>query len=58
MIHMTPELHLQNHVATITLKRPDVANRLAPEDLPVIISHVQKINESDDVRVLVLRSEG
>ena len=55
---MTPELQLQNHVATITLKRPDVANRLAPEDLPVLIAHVQRINELDDVRVLVLRSEG
>ena len=55
---MTPELQLQNHVATITLKRPDVANGLAPEDLPVLIAHVQRINELDDVRVLVLRSEG
>ena len=55
---MTPDLHLQNHVATITLRRPDVANRLAPEDLPVIISHINTVNESDDVRVLVLRSEG
>ena len=55
---MTPELQLHNHVATITLKRPDVANRLAPEDLPVLIAHVQRINELDDVRVLVLRSEG
>lgn len=55
---MTPDLHLQNHVATITLRRPDVANRLAPEDLPVIISHINTVNDSDDVRVLVLRSEG
>ena len=55
---MTPELQLHNHVATITLKRPDVANRLAPEDLPVLIAHVQRVNELDDVRVLVLRSEG
>ncbi|QNP48305.1 enoyl-CoA hydratase/isomerase family protein [Diaphorobacter aerolatus] len=55
---MTPELHLHHHVATITLKRADVANRLAPEDLPVIISHVEEINASEDVRVLVLRSEG
>ncbi len=55
---MTPELSLQNHVATITLRRPDVANRLAPEDLPVLIAHVQQINQMDEVRVLVIRSEG
>lgn len=55
---MNPELTLQDHVATITLKRPDVANRLAPEDLPVLISHVQRIDRLDGIRVLVLRGEG
>ena len=55
---MTPDLHLQDHVATITLRRPDVANRLAPEDLPVLISHARRVNALDDVRVLVLRGEG
>ncbi|MDE2414469.1 MAG: enoyl-CoA hydratase/isomerase family protein [Comamonadaceae bacterium] len=55
---MKPDLNLQNHIATITLRRPDVANRLAPEDLPVLVSYVQRINALDDVRVLLLRSEG
>ncbi|WP_353233283.1 enoyl-CoA hydratase/isomerase family protein [Diaphorobacter ruginosibacter] len=55
---MTPELQVQNHVATISLRRPEVANRLAPEDLPVLIAHVQAVNQMDDVRVLVIRSEG
>ncbi|HRO54284.1 MAG TPA: enoyl-CoA hydratase/isomerase family protein [Alicycliphilus sp.] len=55
---MIPNLHLQDHVATITLRRSDVANRLAPEDLPVLISHVRRVNALDDVRVLVLCSEG
>lgn len=55
---MLPELSLQDHIATITLRRPEVANRLAPEDLPVLIAHVNEVNARDDIRVLVLRAEG
>jgi len=58
MKDMTPELNLQDHVATITLRRPEVANRLAPEDLPVIISHVRQVNVLEDIRVLVIRGAG
>lgn len=55
---MKPELHLQEPVAIITLRRPGVANRLAPEDLSVLMAHIQRINELDGMRVVVLRSEG
>jgi enoyl-CoA hydratase/carnithine racemase len=55
---MLPELSLQDHVATITLRRPQVANRLAPEDLPALIAHVNEANARDGIRVLVLRAEG
>ena len=55
---MIPHLELQNHVATITLRRPEVANKLSPEDLPALIAHIKTINERDDIRVAVLRSEG
>lgn len=55
---MKPELQLAGHVATITLKRPDAANKLAPEDLPELIAHVNRINEADSIRVVLLRSEG
>jgi len=55
---MKPVLHLQEPVATITFQRPGVANRLAPEDLPVLIEHIQRVNELDGVRVVVLRGEG
>lgn len=55
---MIPKLHYQDHIATITLQRPSVANRLAPEDLPVLIEYVERVNRREDVRVLVLRSEG
>lgn len=53
-----PRLDLQEHLAIITLQRPEVANKLAPEDLPVLISYMEEINRRDDIRVVVLRSEG
>ncbi|MEO7232315.1 MAG: enoyl-CoA hydratase/isomerase family protein [Polaromonas sp.] len=55
---MMPRLDLQEHLAIITLQRPEVANKLAPEDLPVLISYMEDINRRDDIRVVVLRSEG
>ena len=55
---MKPTLQLTEHVATITLRRPEVANKLAPEDLPVLIAHVETVNQNESVKVLVLRSEG
>lgn len=55
---MIPKLHYQDHIATITLQRPTVANRLAPEDLPVLMEYVEHVNQREEVRVLVLRSEG
>jgi len=55
---MLPRLDFQTHSATITLQRPNAANKLAPEDLPMLISHIDEVNRRDDVRVLVMRSEG
>ena len=55
---MTPRLDIRNHLATITLQRPGAANKLAPEDLGVLSAHMAHVNRSDDVRVVVLRSEG
>ena len=55
---MVPELSFQDHIATIMLRRPGVANRLAPEDLSVLIQHLGQVNARDDIRVLLLRAEG
>lgn len=55
---MTPSLELSGHVATLTLRRPRSANKLTPEDLPVIMKHVERVNQESSIRVLVLRSEG
>src|SRR5437868_7086255 len=52
-----PTLDIAAHVATLTLQRPDVANRLGPDDLQALLQHIETVNGSD-VRVLILRSTG
>ena len=51
----TPVLTVHEKVATITLRRPEVANRLAPEDLEAMRAHIESVNQS---AVLVLRIRG
>lgn len=55
---MTPTLHCHNGLATVCLQRPDAANKLAPEDLPVLMAHFAHVNARDDIKVLLLRSQG
>ncbi|AJG23181.1 enoyl-CoA hydratase/isomerase family protein [Cupriavidus basilensis] len=51
-----PELVVDGHVAVITLRRPDVANRLEPEDLDLLREYLEAVNA--DTRARVLRIEG
>ncbi|MDM0045035.1 enoyl-CoA hydratase/isomerase family protein [Variovorax dokdonensis] len=46
------------HVALIELNRPQSANRLEPQDLEVLRSHIDECESSADVRVLVLAGRG
>lgn len=55
---MLPTLHIEGHIAIMTLRRPRAANKLTAEDLPRIRSHVQTVNDDSNVLVLVIRSEG
>ena len=55
---MLPLLHIDGPIASITLNRPKVANKLTPDDLPVLIRHFETINQTPEVRVLVLQSQG
>lgn len=48
-----PLLTLDGPVATICLRRPEVANRLSPHDLQVLRDHIDAVNAME--RVLVLR---
>lgn len=54
----TPELAITGPVATITLRRPEHANRLSPDDLAVLADHIGKINATPEVLVLQLRAGG
>lgn len=53
-----PKLEVAGPLATITLRRPDQANRLAPEDLGVLAEQIAQVNAMPDVLVLQLRGEG
>ncbi len=53
-----PELHVHGAVASITLRRPEQANRLEPDDLGVICDHVAAVNSNPAVGVLCFRSTG
>lgn len=55
---MSPTLAVEGPVARITLRRPEAANKLTPDDLPVLIDHVQTVNRRPEVLVLVLGAEG
>lgn len=54
----SPSLVIKGSLATITLNRPALANKLTPEDLGVLRSHIETVNTSLEVLVLVLRAEG
>lgn len=53
-----PILDIAGPIATITLARPDVANRLELEDLETIRAHVVMVNDIKEVLVLRIRAEG
>ncbi len=53
-----PTLHLDGHVATIELQRPDKRNRIEPDDLVELLALFDRIVEADDVRVVVLAARG
>ena len=53
-----PELRIDGGVARITLRRPDQANRLEPDDLAALADHIATVNGRPEVLVLVLQSAG
>lgn len=54
----TPQLTVEGAIATITLRRPDVANRLSPSDLQTLQRHLDTVNATDSVLVLRFASTG
>lgn len=47
-----------NHVATITLNRPEVLNAFVPEQMMDVIAHLEQAEADPDVRVVVLTGAG
>jgi enoyl-CoA hydratase len=54
----TPQLTLNGTVATLTLCRPNHANRLELDDLAALHRHIDALHKHTEARVLVLRGEG
>ncbi|CAB3950268.1 enoyl-CoA hydratase/isomerase family protein [Achromobacter insolitus] len=54
----TPDLSIDQHIATIRLRRPGHANRLGPQDLAALREHLDRVNADDNVRVLRFLSGG
>ena len=46
------------HVATLTLNRPDKRNAMSPALLSDLAAQLQRLAENPDVRVLILRGQG
>lgn len=53
-----PELQCAGPVATITLRRPEQANRLTPEDLATLAEQIAAVNARPELLVLQLRGLG
>jgi len=53
-----PTLDLAHPVATLTLRRPENANRLEPDDLKAVIAHVATVNRDPSILALQIRGEG
>ncbi|OLL31003.1 3-hydroxybutyryl-CoA dehydratase [Burkholderia sp. SRS-W-2-2016] len=53
-----PELTIDGAIATITLRRPGVANRLEPADLDLMRGFVRDVNAMRGVLVLRIRAQG
>ena len=47
-----------NHIATITLNRPDRGNALAPNMHAVMRAIWTDVRENDDIRVAIIQSSG
>jgi enoyl-CoA hydratase/carnithine racemase len=53
-----PSLTIDGPLATVTLRRPHVANRLELIDLQTLQTHLRQVDATPAVRVLLLRAEG
>ena len=55
---MPVDFSLENHVATVTLNRPEAMNAIDPETQLALREHWTRIREDDDIRVVILTGAG
>ena len=55
---LSPLLTLSGALATLTLRRPRLANRLELADLQTLRAQLDQVNQTESVRVLLLAAEG
>jgi enoyl-CoA hydratase len=55
---LAPELRIEGAVATLTLRRPGVANRLDLADIDTMLAQLAQVNAQGEVRVLRLCGQG
>ena len=55
---MTVQLQVEQHVAVITLDRPEALNALDLESLKALRAHLVEVRDRDDIRVAILTGAG
>jgi len=55
---MTTLLTIENHVATITLNRPEASNAVSKEMLSSFLKHLQEVSMNNSIRVLFIVGAG
>lgn len=53
-----PALHIEGHLATITLRRPKAINALHPKDVEILTPMLKQVVADADVQTILLRGEG
>src|SRR5688572_5615558 len=57
-LHGLPHLSIEGHIARIVLRRPDQHNAIEAHDVARLHAHLQRVESTSDVRVLVLTGSG
>lgn len=55
---MTTQLNIENHIATITLNRPEASNAVSRDLLTSFLNHLQEISKNSSLRALIIAGAG